>query len=134
LSFNTTMSKSLFSRIAVFGLFVLAWAPSDAQVVQVGQGSYTTVFPGVDAAGRNSFPSGTIDIYPNPSRGRFTVSRESQVPAAFRVQNLSGQVLMQGVWESDQVELNLERLPAGMYVLNVNQEGHQSSYKLVIMH
>ena len=29
------------------------------QVIPVGSGSYTTVFPGVDAAGRNAFPSGT---------------------------------------------------------------------------
>ncbi|MBQ4822347.1 glycosyl hydrolase [Aquimarina sp. MMG016] len=29
------------------------------QIVPVGNGSYTTTFPGVDAAGRNSFPSGT---------------------------------------------------------------------------
>lgn len=30
-----------------------------AQIVNVGSGSYTTVFPGVDVAGRNTFPSGT---------------------------------------------------------------------------
>lgn len=30
-----------------------------AQFVQVGNGSYTTVFPGVDAAGRNTYPSGS---------------------------------------------------------------------------
>ena len=30
-----------------------------SQVVNVGSGSYTTVFPGTDVAGRNGFPSGT---------------------------------------------------------------------------
>ena len=30
-----------------------------SQIVPVGNGSYTTVFPGVDPAGRNSYPSGT---------------------------------------------------------------------------
>jgi endoglucanase Acf2 len=29
------------------------------QFIPVGSGSYTTVFPGVDAAGRNGYPSGT---------------------------------------------------------------------------
>jgi endoglucanase Acf2 len=29
------------------------------QFIQVGSGSYTTVFPGVDGAGRNTYPSGT---------------------------------------------------------------------------
>jgi endoglucanase Acf2 len=37
-----------------FGLSQLA-----AQTVNVGSGSYTTVFPGVDGAGRNGYPSGT---------------------------------------------------------------------------
>lgn len=32
---------------------------STAQVVNVGSGSYTTTFPGTDAAGRNGYPSGT---------------------------------------------------------------------------
>jgi len=29
------------------------------QIVNVGSGSYTTQFPGVDQAGRNSYPSGS---------------------------------------------------------------------------
>ena len=33
-----------------------------AQFITVGEGSYTTVFPGVDAAGRNTFPSGTPQL------------------------------------------------------------------------
>ncbi|MEL6670559.1 MAG: glycosyl hydrolase [Bacteroidota bacterium] len=36
-----------------------------AQITNVGSGSYTTTFPGVDAAGRNSFPSGTPYITGN---------------------------------------------------------------------
>lgn len=34
-------------------------SPGLGQVVNVGSGSYTKTFPGTDAAGRNSFPSGT---------------------------------------------------------------------------
>lgn len=36
-----------------------------AQFIPVGDGSYTTTFPGVDAAGRNSFPSGTPQLSEN---------------------------------------------------------------------
>lgn len=42
-----------------------------AQTIQVGEGSYTTQFPGVDAAGRNGFPSGTP----------FTTGNAAQKPA-----------------------------------------------------
>jgi endo-1,3(4)-beta-glucanase len=51
--------------IVLFFAFVstvsLAWH-SNAQTVYAGSGSYTTVFPGVDAAGRNSYPSGTPQL------------------------------------------------------------------------
>ncbi len=30
-----------------------------AQIIEIGDGSYTTAFPGVDEAGRNTYPSGT---------------------------------------------------------------------------
>ncbi len=45
--------------VCLFGLCLLAILPLKGQVVNVGSGSYTTTFPGVDAAGRNGFPSGT---------------------------------------------------------------------------
>jgi endoglucanase Acf2/uncharacterized protein YjdB len=46
---------------------LLAWcfflpAAINAQTVPVGSGSYTTVFPGTDAAGRNKFPTGSPGI------------------------------------------------------------------------
>ncbi|MGB0979339.1 MAG: glycosyl hydrolase, partial [Croceimicrobium sp.] len=42
-----------------FIFFILVGGLLQAQVVQKGSGSYTTNFPGTDAAGRNGFPSGT---------------------------------------------------------------------------
>lgn len=38
---------------------------SQAQIVNVGNGSYTTSFPGVDEAGRNGFPSGSPQLSGN---------------------------------------------------------------------
>lgn len=34
----------------------------NAQITQVGSGGCTTTYPGVDAAGRNGFPSGTPQL------------------------------------------------------------------------
>ncbi|OHX63939.1 Ig-like domain-containing protein [Flammeovirga pacifica] len=36
-----------------------------AQITNIGSGSYTTTFPGTDAAGRNSYPSGTPQLSEN---------------------------------------------------------------------
>ena len=44
--------KNLFTYILLF----LTTATS--QIIHVGSGSYTTSFPGTDAAGRNGYPSG----------------------------------------------------------------------------
>ncbi len=46
------------SFIFYFLLFLFS-APAFGQIVPVGSGSYTTVFPGVDILGRNTYPSGT---------------------------------------------------------------------------
>lgn len=52
----------MLRRIAAFCLLCTSFlfhSSTNAQVVKVGNGSYTTQFPGVDAANRNTYPSGT---------------------------------------------------------------------------
>lgn len=55
--------RTLFTtltRVSLFFFLIQIFTPAlHAQFVPVGNGSYTTTFPGVDAAGRNSFPSGS---------------------------------------------------------------------------
>ncbi|PWJ44272.1 glycosyl hydrolase [Sediminitomix flava] len=47
-------------KLILLSIFVFqVCLPSSAQFVPIGNGSYTTQFPGVDQAGRNSYPSGT---------------------------------------------------------------------------
>jgi endoglucanase Acf2 len=49
----------LFTTMVVCFLFAIK---SNAQVIQVGSGSYTKTFPGTDVANRNGFPSGTPNL------------------------------------------------------------------------
>lgn len=44
---------------SLFLSLILISLDSSGQVIPIGEGSYTLNFPGTDAAGRNSFPSGT---------------------------------------------------------------------------
>ncbi len=53
------MKKNVLMLITVLITGLLGLQDLNSQIVPVGNGSYTTVFPGVDAAGRNGFPSGT---------------------------------------------------------------------------
>lgn len=52
------VSMKNFLHIAI-GLLIIISIRVTGQVVQVGSGSYTKTFPGVDIAGRNAYPSGT---------------------------------------------------------------------------
>ncbi len=52
-------SIHLFKTLLIALLILLLFETSIGQIVTVGAGSYTTQFPGVDAAGRNTFPTGT---------------------------------------------------------------------------
>ncbi len=53
------MKKQTFLNLGVI-LLLTFWAlNTSAQIVTVGSGSYTKTHPGVDAAGRNQYPSGT---------------------------------------------------------------------------
>jgi endo-1,3(4)-beta-glucanase len=54
--------SQVIKRIAFLALFLSIFHWSFAQFTPIGSGGYTTVFPGVDEAGRNAIPSGTPQI------------------------------------------------------------------------
>ncbi len=57
--------KSLKKSASFFISFLLICFSINAQTVQVGSGSYTNTHPGVDAAGRNGYPSGVPQLTGN---------------------------------------------------------------------
>ncbi|MBS2213879.1 carbohydrate-binding protein [Carboxylicivirga mesophila] len=54
-----------FLLLIVLTMLLLVIVEGKAQTVSVGSGSYTTSFPGVDAAGRNGYPSGLPQLSGN---------------------------------------------------------------------
>lgn len=52
------MKKNIF--LAAAALMLLAPSVSRAEIVKAGSGSYTTEFPGTDAAGRNGYPTASL--------------------------------------------------------------------------
>jgi endoglucanase Acf2 len=52
-------------NLLLFGIILFTGINIFGQFVSVGSGSYTTTFPGVDAAARNGYPSGTPPISGN---------------------------------------------------------------------
>ena len=72
-------------------------------------------------------PDAPLRVFPNPTQGRLQVQAPvSQGPdRAWRLCNLQGQVKAAGRWPAQQATLSLDlsRLPAGYYLLQVEQEG-----------
>ena len=63
MNIRTIMIKNNIHLFLAFILSItLGIFPLIAQIVPVGSGSYTTTFPGVDAAARNAYPSGTPQL------------------------------------------------------------------------
>ena len=59
------MTRFLVLAIIASAMLLFPYQPMEAQFVDVGSGSYTTSFPGVDAANRNTYPSGTPQLSGN---------------------------------------------------------------------
>lgn len=76
------------------------------------------------------------EVFPNPSNGNITIrsSRVIESGVTIRVTDMSGRVLTQQEINrfSGEMALDLTQLPAGIYHLEVNNQGLKESIKLVI--
>lgn len=59
---KTKLFKCSFTSLFIFLTTIFFTIISTAQPVSIGSGSYTTTFPGTDAAGRNGYPSGIPNL------------------------------------------------------------------------
>ena len=73
----------------------------------------------------------TISLYPNPSRGNFTVTSEMNI-SEVSVYNLIGKVVYSTTADSKVVELNIGGIETGMYFVKVTTENGTSTLKLQI--
>ena len=70
--------------------------------------------------------SGTFAVYPNPANDVLFVQtlRATSLPdqTAYRITNLMGQTLMQGLITTENQQIDINRLPSGMYFINVGEQ------------
>jgi polyhydroxybutyrate depolymerase len=68
-----------------------------------------------------------ISIYPNPCTSSINIQGDFQTSAHYEIASLPGKVLMSGNIDSKDQEIDLSQLPAGIYLLRINNR----SYKLL---
>jgi hypothetical protein len=75
------------------------------------------VFPNQTAGLQDVANSIDVKIYPNPSRGMFTI--ESDLPTTFQVYNLNGQVILNGSTRAAGDQLDLTGVADGLYFVKI---------------
>ncbi|BAP30639.1 uncharacterized protein CHSO_1602 [Chryseobacterium sp. StRB126] len=76
-----------------------------------------------------------VKIYPNPSKGIFTIETESQNGISYTVFTVDGRLVNAAKEIKGQKikeEVNLSSLPNGVYVVQVDKDGQKISKKLII--
>ena len=74
----------------------------------------------------------SFSIYPNPSNGLINIDMKSS--DSFRVDlfNFKGNNVLNRTFEGNLNQLNLSDLPKGVYLISINQNGKESSNKLIL--
>lgn len=69
------------------------------------------------------FTNGSISIYPNPTKGAFTVSVGNLKVETIRLLDMNGKVMMNHNWNDKQeMNINLQHVPNGIYIIMVGTE------------
>ena len=80
----------------------------------------TVAFSSVVTVNGNNGPAGELSVYPNPTSERLTAALPAAEGRTYRVLNALGQVMDQGAAAGANPEVNVGRLPAGTYFLELN--------------
>ena len=83
--------------------------------------------PSAPSTGSGTEGSGGLTVYPNPASNiLFVRLPQCDSPTAgqteYRIINLMGQTLLQGTITAENQQINIEKLPAGMYFISINGE------------
>lgn len=70
-----------------------------------------------------------FSVFPNPSQGQFWLNTE--LPAVLRVYNSQGKILLENTVEAGSAEIDLQKMPAGVYFLECQTARGQERIKLV---
>ncbi len=80
----------------------------------------------------NEFKDGEIEIYPNPAKEEIMVFMKDFQGMVFTVKNINGQVLISEKLLSNQHQVSLNNISAGIYFYEINGQGISYKGKLVV--
>ena len=72
----------------------------------------------------------SITLYPNPTRGELHIQSDKTIKNV-NIYSASGQKVMQSSGKDKSKNLNLEQLPKGIYILNIEGENQTQNVKVI---
>jgi hypothetical protein len=80
---------------------------------------------------KNSASMSELKVYPNPAEHYVTVSKATGGKSELNLYNSLGELLMQRLIFEEETKLNLEHLPAGIYLLKIKSEGKETHFRIL---
>ena len=86
----------------------------------------------IDFTGVPELETASFELYPNPTVGKVTIKIEQVLSgSALSIYNLQGQILFRKELDAIETSLDIDRLPAGTYLIEVSNSSHRSVLPLV---
>ena len=73
-----------------------------------------------------------LKIYPNPTRGSFSIEGTNLVNSKIKIYDILGNLIQQVDAENNLMEFNKTNLSAGVYLINIEKNNKTTVRKLVI--
>jgi hypothetical protein len=90
------------------------------------------VIPNSSLGSKDATEFQTVTVYPNPTKELILITGLSSQQCDYTISNLFGKTLMQGrILASTRQEINVAKLPAGIYFIRINSGKSTSSGKFV---
>lgn len=83
------------------------------------------------ASSNELLSNNTIHVWPNPSNERFTVTLPQAAQSRFTLSTVSGAQLLSWTTTDKQFTIHRNDLPVGIYILQVEQDGHTYHQKIL---
>jgi hypothetical protein len=128
---NGTANETINTTVSA-GTYYIRVYPRNNGAWNAGS-CYTLQVTGTASRGGNELITQSgVNIFPNPSRTKLNVSIDDlQGNAQLKIFNVMGKMVMQQETNKTVTELNVARLPAGIYMLSINDSNGARSLKFV---
>ncbi len=90
----------------------------------------TATFEEDDATSIGTTLSESIEIYPNPTQGKFHIEADG-IKGSVSVHSLTGKHIVEKQMNQDRIYIDISGYPDGIYLIKINSEKHSVTTKLI---